>query len=90
MAAAVLCCRPTGNCSADNASCQPLVTSLGGFCETVTCFDAQVRPLGMAWLPWLVWTVAFCLMLIVAIGGNSVVCWIILGEMMTSRWRQRL
>ncbi|XP_037084403.1 tachykinin-like peptides receptor 86C [Pollicipes pollicipes] len=34
----------------------------------------------MAWLPWAVWMTAFVLMLLVAIGGNIIVCWIILAH----------
>lgn len=49
----------------------------------VTCaeHEGSVNRFAMPWLPWSLWTTAFSLMLTIAIGGNSIVCWIILGEL---------
>ena len=67
---------PSGCCpDLGNVTCQLINDSA---CA-VTGAGSEARSFDMPWWASLFWTVAFVVMLAIAIGGNSVVCWIILG-----------
>jgi len=46
-------------------------------------FPAQPRPFALPWWQKTVWSVVFGAMLLVAVGGNAIVMWIVLGEKLT-------
>ncbi|KAF0303357.1 Tachykinin-like peptides receptor 86C [Amphibalanus amphitrite] len=66
------CCPDLGNVTCELAN--ESACSAGGGAA------AEGRSFDMPWWASLSWTVAFVVMLAIAIGGNSIVCWIILGH----------
>lgn len=47
---------------------------------SVCLFPGQQKPFDLPWWEKLSWTLIFAAMLLVAIGGNAIVMWIVLGE----------
>lgn len=53
---------------------------------SVCLFPGQQKPFDLPWWEKLSWALIFSAMLLVAIGGNAIVMWIVLGEQLISTY----